>query len=145
MRSPRVTPTRITTTNRVPSVTMPVISVTYTGWGTGVVVGIMAGIGVGTNVVVPVADGRGVAVGAVRVGASVGELTADWVVGVGEGGRAAAAICPFWRPPSVSSAAWADANERNDPARVVMATRTNNTIMSALGRRGWFIVLPSIS
>ena len=92
LRPPQVTPTRIITTTKMPSVTMPVMSVMYTGSGMGVEVGARVAAVVGVGVAVPVGDGRSVAVGAVRVGASVGEPRVDLVVGVRVGASTAAAL-----------------------------------------------------
>jgi hypothetical protein len=108
---------------------MPVISVTYIGSGMGVEVGVRVAVEVGV----------------VRIDARVGELTDGLVVGVGVGAWATAALCPFWLLFSITSAAWAKANERRLPTRVVPATRMNRRIIRALGRWGWFIVFPSIS
>ncbi len=92
LRPPQVTPTSITTTTRMPSVIMPDISVIYTGSGMGVEVGARVAAVVGVGVALPVGDGGRVAVGAVIVGASVGEPRVDLVVGVRVGASTAAAL-----------------------------------------------------
>jgi hypothetical protein len=116
---------------------MPVMSVIYSGSGTGVAVGVGVGAGVASRVSTGVGDARTVATGGIGVEPGVRKLVVDVTVIA----TTSASCSPvFASLSSKTGAARARANVRRVPVKKVTLTRMNNRMIRARGSLEWFIV-----